>query len=86
MTKRSRILTATTGPADWQQFLAQPQKQWRPGYSAWALAHWWEASAGFLLRSRPCWPPLRPATSIIWSRSLQSPNTPSLCPADAGRP
>jgi hypothetical protein len=46
MTKTSRILMSTTGPDDWQQFLAQPEKHWRAGYSAWALAHCWEASAG----------------------------------------
>ena len=46
MTKTSQILLSTTGPEDWQQFLAQPDKHWRAGYSAWALAHCWEAAAG----------------------------------------
>ena len=46
MTKTSRIRMSTTGPDDWQQFLAQPEKHWRPGYSAWALAHCWEAATG----------------------------------------
>lgn len=46
MTKRSRIYVPTLGPAAWQQFLAEPEKQWRTGYSAKTLAHSWEASAG----------------------------------------
>jgi hypothetical protein len=46
MAKTSRILMSTKGPEDWQQLLARPEKHWRPGYSAWALAHCWEAAAG----------------------------------------
>ena len=30
----SKILTPSSGPDDWQQFLADPQKQWKRGYSA----------------------------------------------------
>jgi len=44
MTKTSRILMSTEGPEDWQKLLARPEKHWRAGYSAWALAHCWEAA------------------------------------------
>lgn len=37
----------TTGPEDWKGSLQEPEKQWKPGYSAWALAHCWEAAQGF---------------------------------------
>src|SRR5436309_2542925 len=43
----ARILTFTTGPEDWRQFLADPQKHWRVGFSARTLAHCWEAADGF---------------------------------------
>jgi hypothetical protein len=42
----SKILTPSSGPDDWQQFLADPQKQWRRGYSAMAAALSWEAAQG----------------------------------------
>lgn len=42
----SRILL-TSGPDDWKKLLADPKKQWSPGYSACTLAHCWEASDGF---------------------------------------
>lgn len=32
---------------DWKWALQDPEKQWRPGYSAWALAHCWQACHGF---------------------------------------
>lgn len=42
-----RILSFTHGPDDWKQFLADPDKHWRTGYSARTLAHCWEAADGF---------------------------------------
>lgn len=42
-----RIYIPTTSPEDWRQFLAEPQKQWRSGYSARELAECWEAADGF---------------------------------------
>lgn len=42
-----RILSFTRGPEDWKQFLADPEKHWKKGYSARTLAHCWEASDGF---------------------------------------
>jgi hypothetical protein len=42
----TRILACTTCPEDWQQFLARPDRHWRTGYSAKALAHAWEAADG----------------------------------------
>lgn len=42
-----RILAFTSGPQDWKNLLADPDKQWKRGYSARTLAHCWEASDGF---------------------------------------
>ncbi len=39
-----KILRPTSGPSDWQAFLAEPEKQWKPGFSAHTLAHCWEAA------------------------------------------
>ncbi len=44
--KRSAILVPSEGPQSWKNFLAQPDKQWRTGYSAKTLAHCWEESDG----------------------------------------
>lgn len=40
------ILIPTTGADDWQRFLADPEKQWRRGYSAMAAALSWESADG----------------------------------------
>lgn len=37
----------TTGPDDWRQVLADPEKHWKTGYSAKALAYCWEEARGF---------------------------------------
>lgn len=42
----SKILMPSPGPGAWKQFLADPEKQWRKGYSARTLAHCWEAAEG----------------------------------------
>lgn len=41
----SKILIPSSGPNEWQRFLAKPDLQWRRGYSARTLAHSWEAAA-----------------------------------------
>lgn len=46
MSRRIFIPTAN-GPSDWQRRLADPQKQWRTGFSAKSLAYCWENSDGF---------------------------------------
>jgi hypothetical protein len=43
----TRILSITSGPDDWQKWLADPVKHWRSGYSARTLAYCWESSDGF---------------------------------------
>ena len=43
----TRIYIPSAGPDSWQQFLAEPEKQWRTGYSAKSLAHSWEEANGF---------------------------------------
>jgi len=42
----SRIYVPTNGPDDWKRLLAKPDLHWKPGYSAWAEAHSWEAANG----------------------------------------
>jgi len=42
-----RIFIPTTNADDWRRFLAEPEKQWRTGFSARALAHCWEQANGF---------------------------------------
>jgi hypothetical protein len=37
----------TSGLEDWKKLLADPDKQWREGYSAHALASRWQAAGGF---------------------------------------
>jgi hypothetical protein len=41
------ILLPAKSADDWQQFLADPEKQWRTGYSARTLAYSWQEANGF---------------------------------------
>jgi hypothetical protein len=43
----TRILIPATDAADWQRLLAEPEKHWKSGYSAKALAHCWQNAEGF---------------------------------------
>ena len=43
----SNILIPTKSPEDWKAFLSEPDKQWKSGYSARALAYCWEEANGF---------------------------------------
>jgi len=43
----SKIYIPTTKPEDWQSLLADPEKHWRKGYSARALAYCWQEANGF---------------------------------------
>ena len=42
-----KIFIPTSKAEDWKGFLAEPDKQWRTGYSAKALAYCWEEANGF---------------------------------------
>ena len=42
----TKIYLLSPGPDAWKQFLAEPDKQWKKGYSARTLAHSWEAEDG----------------------------------------
>lgn len=42
----TKILIPASGPEDWKQFLAEPDKQWKRGFSARALAYCWHESDG----------------------------------------
>ena len=43
----SKIYIPADSPDDWQRLLADPEKHWKSGYSAKALAHCWQATADF---------------------------------------
>ena len=40
----NRILIPASTPEDWKKFLADPEKQWKKGYSARTLAYCWHAA------------------------------------------
>ena len=44
----------SAGADDWRRLLVDPEKQWRPGYSAHALAQAWESARGFPPEVRAC--------------------------------
>jgi len=41
------IYIPALSPEDWRRFLAEPDTQWRIGFSARAVAHAWQEAAGF---------------------------------------
>ncbi len=43
----NHIYIPTSSADDWRKFLAEPDKQWRSGYSAKELAECWENAHGF---------------------------------------
>ena len=45
--KMNHIYIPTSSADDWRKFLAEPDKQWRSGYSAKELAECWEQANGF---------------------------------------
>ena len=44
-TMTKRIFIPTDGPEDWKRFLADPDRHWKHGYSAFAIAARWEQGA-----------------------------------------
>ena len=44
---KANILLPTQSAEDWKQFLAEPDKQWKTGFSAKALAYCWQEANGF---------------------------------------
>lgn len=64
------ILVPSKGPESWRQLLADPEKHWREGYSAHALATSWEAARGFpheiatLLGTAPALAGIQPLLAI----------------------
>ena len=40
------IYKPTTNPEDWKEFLADPEKHWKTGYSAKSMAYSWEEAEG----------------------------------------
>lgn len=45
--KLNNIYVPTCKPDDWKSLLAEPEKHWKKGYSARALAYCWEEADGF---------------------------------------
>lgn len=43
----NKFFIPTSGPDDWQLFLAKPEKQWKKGFSARSLAYSWEEAGDF---------------------------------------
>ena len=43
----SKIFVPASKPEDWKQLLAEPDKHWKTGYSAKALAYCWQEADGF---------------------------------------
>lgn len=43
----ARFLIPTDNPESWKSLLAEPEKHWKKGRSAWMLAHSWEDADGF---------------------------------------
>jgi len=43
----SKFYIPSKGPESWKEFLAEPDKQWKSGYSAKSLACCWEEAEGF---------------------------------------
>ena len=37
----AKILIPASSPEDWKQFLTEPEKHWKSGYSARSLAYCW---------------------------------------------
>lgn len=42
----TKIFLPSSGPSDWQKLLAEPDKQWKTGYSARSMAYSWEDASG----------------------------------------
>jgi len=47
MKRMSKVFIPSKSPRDWKGLLAEPDKQWKTGYSAKALAYCWEEAKGF---------------------------------------
>lgn len=45
MHRTPQILVPSEGPLDWKPLLANPERQWKPGYSVMACARCWEDAA-----------------------------------------
>jgi hypothetical protein len=43
----SRVFVPAKKPEEWKQLLADPEKHWKKGYSAYELAYRWQESEGF---------------------------------------
>jgi hypothetical protein len=43
----SKFFIPTNNPENWKSLLAEPEKHWRTGYSAKALAYCWQEANGF---------------------------------------
>lgn len=58
------IYIPASNAAQWAQFLAEPVKQWRTGFSARTLAHSWQEAQGFPLEVREALAAAQPFSGI----------------------
>src|SRR5260221_13610095 len=76
----NKIYLPTVGPQDWQKLLADPEKQWRTGYSARTIAYAWEAAKGhFPPEVERIFPEAGDERVGIWKFSWSSPNGRCTC-------
>jgi len=47
MDRKNNIYIPTKSADDWKDLIAEPEKQWKTGYSAKALAYCWQEAEGF---------------------------------------
>jgi hypothetical protein len=59
------FLVPTRSADDWKQFLADPEKQWRTGYSARTLAYSWQEARGFPREVRSLLEPQFPGIEML---------------------
>jgi hypothetical protein len=43
----AKLYIPSKGPESWKEFFAEPDKQWKSGYSARSLVYCWEEAQGF---------------------------------------
>lgn len=61
----SKIYIPTSSAEQWAQFLAEPVKQWRQGYSARTLAYSWQEAEGFPVEVSSVLAPVFPSAELL---------------------
>ena len=61
----NKVYIPTSSPDDWAQFLAEPVKHWKTGYSARTLAHSWQEAQGFPVEVQAALEPVFPSIELL---------------------